>query len=289
MLHRRALKTSFICLFFLATINSSTTEAKPKLTDFAYNTYSQWGEDGIIEKIFNIIGTTSKIAVEFGAHDGFYCSNTALLWSTQDWNGILIEGDPNKVQRLRHNVAPYNCLVIQEYVGIDNKNNLDALLKKHNVPINIDLISIDIDSNDYYVFESIQLRPRVFIVEHNPTLPATLDLYQPYDSTFSNHGYGCSVAALDRIAKTKGYSLICITDTNVFFVQNELFPLFKDYETSLREIQCETHLKYLALSYWGEYMLVGKQKEFSYNFSIPAQTNMLKGSAHLLQANNLFH
>ncbi len=273
----------FLLLPTLLIASSPQTIQKPKLRDFSYNKYSQWGEDGIIEKIFNIIGTTSKIAIEFGANDGFYFSNTALLWSTQGWHGVLIEGNKNDFPTLVRNTQSFNCLPISEYIGIEEHSNLEAILKKYNITDQIDLLSIDIDGNDYYIFDSLKtLHPRVIIVEHNATLPATLDLYQPYDPASTSQGFGCSVAALNRIAESKGYKLVCITDTNSFFVQKELFHLFDGFETSLREIQLEHHLKYLVSTYRGTYLIVGPQKHFSYNITTQLSPNALLGSAYML-------
>lgn len=256
---------------------------KPKLRDFAYNKYSQWGEDGIIEKVFNIIGTTSKIAVELGANDGFYFSNTALLWSTQGWHGVLIEGNKNDFPALMRNTQSFNCLPICAFIGIEENTNLETILRKNNVPEQIDLLSIDIDGNDYYVFDSLKtLHPRVIIVEYNPTLPAALDLYQPYDAATTSQGFGCSVGALNRIAETKGYKLICITTTNCFFVQQELFNLFDKFETLLRDIQIDDHLKYLAATYKGKYLVVGTQKYFAYPITTEQSSpNSLLGSAYM--------
>ena len=87
---------------------------KQKLTDYSKNTYSQFGEDGIIEQIFAIIGTQSKTVIEFGAADGFSCSNTANLWSKDlSWFGVLIEADDELYKKVVTNVAPYNCRAIR--------------------------------------------------------------------------------------------------------------------------------------------------------------------------------
>ena len=82
-----------------------------KLSDFGHNVHSQFGEDGIIEKVFQILGTTSKRCIEFGAWDGFHLSNTANLW-TKGWAGVLIEANSAKYRELVKNVQPYNCRCI---------------------------------------------------------------------------------------------------------------------------------------------------------------------------------
>src|SRR5581483_10712642 len=89
-----------ISLLVTGDISAKESE-KPKLSDFKLNVFSQWGEDGIIQKIFNIIGVKSKICVEFGAADGFYFSNTANLWSKDpSWKAVLIECDPKFFSQL---------------------------------------------------------------------------------------------------------------------------------------------------------------------------------------------
>ena len=167
---------------------------RKRLADFASNHHSQFGEDGIIDKIFEIIGTRSKVSVEFGAWDGFHLSNTANLW-TNGWKGVLIEGHPERFRQLTTNVRDYSCVCIHAYVSRDGDNRLEALLSRHGVAPDIDLLSIDIDGNDYYIVESLEtLRPRLIVCEYNPTIPAELDLYAEYGNYF-----GASVTALERI------------------------------------------------------------------------------------------
>lgn len=98
-------------------MDTGDTTRKPRLLDFRKTIHSQFGEDGIIEKIFEIIGTTSKVCVEFGAWDGFFLSNTAALW-TKDWKGVLIEAEQNKFLALLDNVRNYSCVPILAKVGI---------------------------------------------------------------------------------------------------------------------------------------------------------------------------
>ena len=115
-----------------------------KLTEYKYNKYSQWGEDGIIEKIFSIVGTSEKTCIEFGAWDGFHFSNTANLW-TQSWKGILIEGKRKRYKELRKNTQGYNCICINQYVEKEGKNKLENILRRNRIDHEIDLLSIDID------------------------------------------------------------------------------------------------------------------------------------------------
>lgn len=234
----------------------------PKLADFGYNKYSQWGEDGIIEKIFEVMGTQSKVCIEFGAADGFLLSNTAKLWTNEGWYGILIEADPRQAEKLIKNVAKYPCKAIIGYIGNEAHNSLEAILRAHDVfPEAVDVLSIDIDSDDYYVFESLQdLRPRLIICEYNPTIPAEYDIRFPYGTL----SWGCSAGALIRIAKTKGYELIAMTDTNCFFVRSEDIEKFAHFETRLEKIQIKKYLKFLSTNYAGAFIIAGEWEKTPY-------------------------
>ena len=224
-----------------------------KLSDFAAKIYSQYGEDGIIAKIFEEIGTESRTCIEFGAWDGFHFSNTAALW-TSGWRGVLIEGHKARFKTLVKNTASYGCVCINAYVGVDPTDSLEALLVKYGVTSSIDLLSIDIDGDDYHIFASLStLRPRLILVEYNPTIPAERDIYAEPGSYF-----GCSVAALMRIGIEKGYTLVALTDTNTFFVRNDLVDRLSAYQCSLDAIRIDKYLTHLIAGFNGRFVLTGK-------------------------------
>ena len=226
---------------------------KAKLSDFREDLFSQIGEDGIIAKIFEIIGPRSNVCIEFGAWDGFFLSNTAALW-TIGWKGILIEADQARFRQLVANTQPYNCICLNAYVGIGEEDSLEALLQKYDLTGPVDLLSIDVDGNDYYIFASLtHLRPRVIVVEYNPSMPAEIDIYPEYDNSV-----GCSPAALVRVARSKGYQLIAMTEYNAFFVVNEEYDKFADYETELKEIKFDCYVNYLISTHNGEYFGVSR-------------------------------
>ena len=233
-----------------------------KLTEYSFNKYSQFGEDGIIEIIFKIIRTNSKLCVEFGAWDGFHLSNTANLW-TNGWKGILIEGNKRRFNHLCSNVKKFNCICINAFVERNGNNSLESLLTNHGISEQVDLLSIDIDGNDYYIFESLkEIRPRVIICEYNPTIPAEIELLAEYDNYF-----GCSVASLNNLAIRKGYALVAITQTNCIFVLKEFEILFQEFETRLKYIKNDNFIRYLITSYSGDYVL--SKGELAYGVSFP--------------------
>lgn len=234
---------------------------KKRLLESSSNVYSQNGEDGIIEKIFETIGTTSRTCIEIGAWDGFHLSNTANLWTT-GWKGILIEGVKSRFEKLKNNVKDYNCICINAFVSREGNNTLDAIVGRAGIDSNVDLLSIDIDGDDYYIFKSLDLcRPRVVICEYNPTIPAEIEIFAEYGSCF-----GASVAALCSLAEKKAYSLVALTETNCFFVQNDLASAFAEYETRIENIKINKHLIYLATSYAGDYVVCGTA---AYGISVP--------------------
>jgi hypothetical protein len=239
----------------------SDCPAKPLLTDHSYNKYSQNGEDGVIETIFGAIGTVSKICIEFGAWDGFHFSNTANLW-TQGWKGVLIEGDRHRFQELRANTRSYDCVCMNAYVTRDGGARLEALLEQSDIGYAVDLLSIDIDGDDYYILQSLErLRPRVIICEYNPTIPAEIDLYAEYGSDF-----GSSVTALTRVAGDKGYELVALTDTNCVFVVRDEAAKLSNFETRQEHIRRNSQLVYLLTSYKGDYAI---SRPLPYGFNFP--------------------
>jgi hypothetical protein len=188
------------------------------LAEYKQNITSQFGEDGMIEELFSRIGIRSKVCVEFGAWDGKHCSNTWKLWHNEGWSAVLIESDPIRIEDLKRSTANYPKVVpYLAFVTPEGPDSLDNILTKTIPTQTVDLMSIDIDSNDYQVFEALnRYLPRVVIIEYNPTIPPHLHVVQELGEYF-----GCSARALYELATSKGYTFVAMTLTNMFFVQNE--------------------------------------------------------------------
>lgn len=236
---------------------------KRKLSDFARNVYSQFGEDGIIETTFQRLGGGEKRAIEFGAWDGFYLSNTANLW-THDWSGVLIEADADRHSSLARNTSGFDCHCIQRTVGITPGETLESILMDEGLPLRADFLSIDIDGDDYYVFKSLEkLRPRLIACEYNPTFPAHTDLLPSVGA-----GFGCGPLPLVRLAESMDYRLVALTESNLFFVRKEDFNLFSDVETSLEALAITKHQTHLITAYDGSWVLTQKP---TYGLGRPSQ------------------
>ncbi len=202
--------------------------ADPKwLGRFERQTYSQSGEDGVIEEIFKRIGTTNKQFVEFGVSQGLE-NNTAFLLLS-GWKGVWLEGSAKffaSIQKTFADVIKEGRLVAKNV--FITAENIQQLFKETNVPKELDLLSIDIDGNDYWIWKAItDYKPRVIVIEYNAHLGPTEPLVMPYDPKWvwdRGMHFNSSIKAYELLGKEKGYSLVyCnIVGNNAFFVRSDL-------------------------------------------------------------------
>jgi hypothetical protein len=227
------------------------------LSEFANNTTSQYGENGIIEKVLEVINNGNRWCVEFGSWDGKNCSNTYDLISNKGYSAVLIEADKKRYRDLLKTFAGnYKVIPINTYVGFDEADNLDTILTKTPVPENFDLLSIDIDGNDYHVWNAVKkYRPKVVVIEFNPTIPTCVEFVQPKDMSLSQ---GSSLLSITNLGKSKGYELVAVTEVNAIFVLSEYYRMFKisdNSPASLRED--ESSITYIFSGYDGTVFLRG--------------------------------
>jgi hypothetical protein len=192
------------------------------------NVFSQSGEDGAVRAIFEVMGTDSRHAVEFGAGNGVYLSNTRSL-ILQGWSACLIESDPVKAKNARLAYATHAYPNVQIHNVHILPGNIEELLK--DVP-DRDLMSIDLDSNDYYVRAAIErVRPRVLLMEYNASFPPPIRRvvkYHPANYWDGSDYFGASLQSLVELNKQKGYELIHCTHLgiNAIFVEEGQAGLF---------------------------------------------------------------
>lgn len=193
------------------------------LNKFRKNIHSQEGEDGIIEFLCSKLSLSKSWCVEFGAWDGIHLSNTRLLITEKEWSAVLIEGDETRFHSLteeyKNNARVYPLCA---FVGFhnDDPNSLNRLLKTTPIPKNFDLLSIDVDGNDYYIWKAFtEYSPAIVIIEANSSFNHNVHFVGEPDS-----GKGSSAAALVHLAKEKGYQLVAHTG-NCIFVRDDLYPL----------------------------------------------------------------
>lgn len=192
------------------------------LTSFRRNDHSQDGEDGVLDEIFRRLSVTQGWCVEFGAWNGMHLSNTFNLIKNHGWKSVLIEADAAKSVELRANMKPYDGVIcLEQFVQLEGQGCLDKVLSRTPIPIDFDLLSIDIDGADYHVWNSVQIyKPKVVIIEYNPSIPDDVSFVQVADIHVRQ---GSSLRALTELAAAKGYELSCATVCNAIFTRNDLF------------------------------------------------------------------
>lgn len=197
-----------------------------RLERFGLKIYSQYEEDGIIAEIFRRIGTTNEVFVEFGVETGVENNTRKLL--LDGWRGLWIECSERHIAAIRTDFSDLlesNQLFVKQ--GFITAENINEVL--HPWPAGeIDLLSIDIDGNDYYIFEALRIiQPRVIVIEYKAQFPPPISVVQEYQPNYrwSGGDYGgASLEALARLGKRRGYCLVGTTFTglNAFFVRADL-------------------------------------------------------------------
>lgn len=205
----------------------------------SFQNTSQHNEDGLLLWIFGIIPECEKYCVEFGAWDGKYLSNTYNLIANHEWSGLLIEGDKRRAKSLKENY-PFKerITAVNKLVGWSSDDSLDYILSGYNIQENFDLLSIDIDNNDYHVWKALtKFKPKVVVIEFNPAIPNDIEFVQKPDPTVNQ---GTSLKSMVSLAKEKGYQLVAVTSTNAFFVDSKYFELFDINDNSIEKLNPQT-------------------------------------------------
>jgi hypothetical protein len=210
----------------------------PSFAEVEFSRYSQNGEDGILLYVFSLIGTTNRRTVEACAGDGIEC-NSANLIINHGWEGLLFDGNEeavrkgNKFYQQRTNAWKFRRLPPQLIHAWITRDNIDDLISSHGVAGEIDLLSLDMDGVDYWIWKSIVcIMPRVVVVEYNNRWSASQSVTIPYTDNFSGEdlgvdgaGYfGASLGAFNKLAKEKGYRLIGANspNTNAIFLRGDV-------------------------------------------------------------------
>jgi len=182
---------------------------------FRKNKYSQNGEDGVLEKIINTLELENLELCEFGAWDGIQGSNTFNLLKTRNAKCVYIEGDKKKyIDLLKTTEKNQNITPVNAYIDI-NQNKLDKILSKTFLKKNFDLLSIDIDSNDLDVWDSLKnYQPKIVVIEINSSIKP--GILQKHSKTQQGNSFSSTI----NIGKKKLYTAVCHTG-NLIFVKNK--------------------------------------------------------------------
>jgi hypothetical protein len=212
------------------------------LEDVEFRVYSQWGEDGIIDWLVEKVPIKDTTFVEFGV-ENYQEANTRFLLQNRNWRGLIMDGNPTYMASVQEDELywRYDIKAVSAFV---TRQNIDDLLADNGISGDIGLLSIDIDGNDYWVLDAINvISPRILVCEYNPvfgdvhaiTIPHVPD-FQRLKAHPSGQYFGASIKAIKNLAMQKGYEFVgaCSNGINSFFVRKDLFGAIADKITDRR-------------------------------------------------------
>ena len=216
---------------------AASDSALPTFADVGLKVFSQTDEDGILLYIFSVIGTTNRRCVEMCAGDGIEC-NTANLIINHGWTGLLVDSKEELVRQARKfyqthpatYVYPPRCVC-----SWITKDNVNTLLRENGFEGDIDLLSLDIDGVDYWIWKAIDVVcPRVVVLEYQDIIGPERSITVPYSDNFNAWSHptthdmpnfcGASLTAFVKLGRDKGYRLVGCNSTgyNAFFIRNDV-------------------------------------------------------------------
>ena len=204
------------------------------IAEAEFKVWSQWGEDGIIEHLLRHVPVDRHIFVEFGV-ESYREANTRFLLSNRNWSGLVMDGSKENIAFVREDAISWRH-DLKAKAAFITRENINALIAAADIAGDIGILSVDIDGNDYFVWEAItSISPRIVIAEYNAIFGASAAVSVPYDPAFyrtkahsSNLYWGCSLAALAHLGEKKGYVLVGCNENgnNAFFVRRDVATAF---------------------------------------------------------------
>ncbi len=215
-------------------VTATAKQLRPREAEF--KVFSQFNEDGIIQWLIARLGLSDGRFIEFGV-ENFAEANTRFLLEHNNWKGLILDSSDEHLEFIRgadllwrHDIA-----AVSAFVGRDNINEL---FTEHGFTGEIELLSIDIDSTDYWVWEALEVtNPKIVIMEYNSIFGPDLAVTVPYRPDFdygaahySKLYFGASLAATNEVANRKGYRLVAVEShgTNAFFVRDDCMGNFDE-------------------------------------------------------------
>lgn len=198
------------------------------LHDVEFKVFSQWGDDGIIQWLINNIVLENKYFIEFGVED-YRESNTRFLMINNNWSGLILDGSKKNIAKVIDSEY-YWRHELQAHCYFVTKDNIMQIIEKYDLNKKCSLLHIDIDGNDYWVWESVDITPEIVIIEYNSVFGANRTITTPYSNNFNranshySHLYfGASLNALVTLSEKKGYAFIGCNSAgnNAYFVRRD--------------------------------------------------------------------
>jgi hypothetical protein len=204
----------------------------PRLADYEFRVFSQWGEDGIIQYLIRNVAIPDKSFIEFGV-ESYREANMRFLLMHDNWRGLIIDGGKENIAAVQAEELywRYNLTAVNSFI---TPSNINDLFTKYGFTGQIGLLSIDIDGMDYWVWKNISVvSPAIVVAEYNARFGSDRAVTLALDEKFTRGSahysmiyYGVSLAALVKLGNEKGYALVgCNSNgNNAFFVRRDLMP-----------------------------------------------------------------
>jgi hypothetical protein len=223
----RASQAAYLHDFYRILLDTPRNSEPSRLLKFGYRVYSQADEDGILHEIFTRIGEGNRTFIELGTGAGL--ENNTLFLLTQGWSGVWIEGSARKAASAKKNLATFvtqkQLRIAQHFITAVSIDKTIATLHPQS---ELDLLSIDLDGNDYYILDAIRsISPRVIVAEYNAKFPPDIFWVMQYNEAHhwdSSDYFGASLKALEDLLAARGYALVgcSVLGTNAYFVRKDL-------------------------------------------------------------------
>jgi hypothetical protein len=231
----RALEDTKLLVARLLVTQLRARGALPRLADAEFRVFSQFGDDGIIQYLINALAPLEPRFIEFGIQD-YSESNTRFLMMNDNWRGLVLDGSSDHVSHVQR--QPYywrhDLTAVTAFVDRDNVN---ALFRANGFEGEIGLLSVDIDGNDYWVWEAIEaVHPAIVVSEYNAVFGSSRAVSIPYDPRFertrahhSNLYWGASLAALCALANRRGFAFVGANSAgnNAYFVRRDRLGILR--------------------------------------------------------------
>lgn len=215
--------------------------------DVEFSVFSQWGDDGIIQYLIHKLDIKNETFIEFGVGN-YLESNTRFLLVNNNWKGLIFDGSPKNISYVHQDSISWKFDITAQSLFI-TKDNINAAIKDSGFEGEVGLLHIDLDGNDYWVWEEINvINPQIVIMEYNSVFGNKAAISIPYSSDFfvtkahfSNLFFGASLKAMCHLADKKGYSFIGSNSNgnNAYFVRNDMLKNIKTLSVEDGYVACK--------------------------------------------------
>jgi hypothetical protein len=205
-------------------LNDVDLSPEAELRSHRFGLYSQNEEDGLILELFKRVGMTDRRFAEIGC--GVNGGNSGFLLSECGWSGLMVDGRSGCIEKVVQRYGRFDLSAVQRLVS---REAINSLFEAHGLTGSMDLLSIDVDGVDFFLWEALTVaQPRVVVIEYNYLFGPERSVTVPYDPEFSlsdvaTRSYrGASLEALVRLGRRKGYRLVATERINAFFLRDDV-------------------------------------------------------------------